>query len=313
MNIIVGNCCGTFSGVLNYFSWMSLADIPENNFKIYLHSCNKTHDMNNVITTVQKPYITSDQFDKDLLDKNVLPKFFNLGNNISNDYPENFVFVEHYPHLYKKSIASYPEYLFKYDGKGGMIHSYIDSEHLKEIRSTFNKQWNKLSFSEEFSKRVQEEEKLIDGKKVLSIMLRTVYHYVDPRNGNVFSDNPEIFVNYAVEAVKKRMDDYDAVLVTTQNQPYIDAFKSEFGERCIYTDRPRFEDFNDWRGVGSDWYSISDDEYETEIENCLLDVILTSKTNHILGSCSNMFLGVLSMNPEVTFDLIEGISDFWGA
>lgn len=313
MNIVVGNCCGTFSGILNYFSWMSLEDISENNFKIYLHSCNKTQDMNNGITTVQKPYIISREFDKSLLSKNILTKFFNVGENISEDYPENFVFVEHYPHLYRKSIASYPEYLFKYDGKGGMIHSYVDTEHLEVIRSTFSKQWNKLSFTKEFSKLIEEEEKLINGKKVLSIMLRTVYHYVNPKNGNVFSDNPEIFVNYAVEAVKKRMDDYDVVLVTTQNQPYIDAFEKEFHDRCLYTERPRFDDFNDWRGVGSDWYAISDDEYETEVRNCLLDVILTSKTNHILGGGSNMFLGALSMNSEVSFDLIEGISDFWGA
>lgn len=313
MNILVGNCCGTFSGILNYLSWLSLEDIPENNYKISLHMCNKTHDMNNVLTPVNHPYITSSKFDKELLSKNIISKFFKPGKNIAKESPDNFVFVEHYPHLYKKAIQSYPEYLFRYDGKGGMIYSYMDEEHLKLIRSTFNKQWNKLSYSKEFEKKVKEEEKLIEGKKVLSIMLRTVYHYVNPKTGEVFADNPEVFINYAVEAVKKRIDDFDAVLVTTQNQPYIDAFKKEFGDRCIYTERPRFDDFNDWRGVGEDWYSISDDEYETEVRNCLLDVILTSKTNHILGSCSNMFLGALSINPEVSFELIEGISNFWGA
>lgn len=313
MNVIVGNCCGTFSGVLNYFSWMSLEDIPENNFKVMLHSCNKTFDMNNVITTVQQPYILSNNFDKKMLETNILQKFFKTENHITEDYPEDFIFVEHYPHLFRNSIRSYPEYLFKYDGKGGMIYSYTDDEHLKVIRQTFNRQWNKLSYTKDFEKQVKKEEKLVSGKKVLSIMLRTVYHYVNPRNGNVFSDNPDIFVQHAVDAVKKRMDDYDAVLVTTQNQPYIDAFEKEFGDRCIYTERPRFDDFNDWRGVGSEWYEISDEAYELEVKNCLLDVILTSKTNHILGSCSNMFLGALSMNSEVTFDLIEGISDFWGA
>ena len=105
------------------------------------------------------------------------------------------------------------------------------------------------------------------------------------------------------------MGDYDAVLLTTQNQPYIDAFVKEFGEDCIFTDRPRFEDFNDWRGVGKDTYELTDEKYQKEVEDCLLDVILTSKSDHILGTCSNMFLGALSMNTKNTCELIQ--EQFW--
>ena len=58
---------------------------------------------------------------------------------------------------------------------------------------------------------------------------------------------------------------------------------------------------------------MDDEEYETEYRDCLLDVLLTSKTNHILGSTSNMCMGALIMNPEGTFGPIEKLSDFEGA
>ena len=142
--------------------------------------------------------------------------------------------------------------------------------------------------------------------------LRTIYHYVNPKTGQVADESDaESFIQEAINCVKERMDDYDTVLVTTQNQPYIDAFVKEFGDRCVYTDRPRFEDFNDWRGIGKDTYELSDEEYEKEVKNCLLDVILTSKADHILGTCSNMFLGALSVNKSNTYELIS--SNFWGA
>jgi len=179
-------------------------------------------------------------------------------------------------------------------------------------RKVFNDQWNKLSYTKKFGKRVTEEEKLIEGKKVLSVMLRTIYHYIDPSTAKVATEDvAPAFIQGAVNNVRDRMNDYDAVLLTTQNQPYVDAFVKEFGEDCIFTDRPRFEDFDDWRGVGRDTYELTDEKYQKEVEDCILDVILTSKSDHILGTCSNMFLGALSMNIENTCELIQ--KQFWGA
>ena len=142
-------------------------------------------------------------------------------------------------------------------------------------------------------------------------MLRTIYHYVNPSTGKVASESEaESFIQSVLKCVRDRINDYDSVLITTQNQPYIDAFVKEFGDACVFADRKRFEDFNDWRGVGKDAYELTDDEYRNEVEDCLLDVILTSKSNHILGTCSNMFMGALSMNVENTCELIQ--DNFWG-
>ena len=307
-NVIVGNSAGVFSAFLNFFSWMSIAE--ENSLDISLHVTNKTNDWNNSSTTVENPYVRSSQFDKSKLKNNILLDIFE-SDVIKKEYPESFIYLEHFPELFTNSLEKYPQYLFKYNGKGGMSISYQDREHLDFIRQKFNEQWNKLSYTPRFDKLVKYEEELVKDKTVLSIMLRTIYHYVNPSTGKVASESDaESFIQSAVKCVRDRMDDYDSVLITTQNQPYIDAFVKEFGDSCVFADRKRFEDFNDWRGVGKNAYELSDDDYRSEVENCLLDVILTSKSDHILGTCSNMFMGALSMNVENTCELIQG--NFWG-
>ena len=308
-NVIVGNSCGVFAAFLNFFSWMSIAE--ENSLDISLHVTNKTNDWNNSSTTVENPYIRSSQFDKSKLENNILLDIFE-SNMVKKEYPESFIYLEHFPELFTNSLENYPQYLFKYGGKGGMSISYQDRQHLEFIRQKFNEQWNKLSYTPRFDKLVKHEEEFVKDKKVLSIMLRTIYHYVNPSTGKVSSESDaESFIQSAVKCVRDRMDDYDSVLITTQNQPYIDAFVKEFGDSCVFADRKRFEDFNDWRGVGKDAYELSDDDYRSEVENCLLDVILTSKSDHILGTCSNMFMGALSMNTNNTCELIQ--KQFWGA
>lgn len=314
-NVIVGNGYGAFAAFLNFFSWMAVSD--SNDINVSLHMCNKTHDWNNCLTTSQEPYIRSSQFDRSILKKNILPDIFVKGDYIKTEYPEQFIFLEHYPDLFFGCFEHYPRDVFKYSGKGGMVQVYQDVDHLKLNRKVFNEQWNKLSYTKKFRKRVEQEEKLIKGKKVIAIMLRNIHHYIDSSTGKVvMEDDLHTFIQNAINNVRDRMNDYDAVLLTTQNQQYIDAFSKEFGEDCIFTDRPRFEEMRDWNGkyhadIGKVTSEMNDEQYRIEVENCLLDVILTSKGDHILGTCSNMFLGALSMNVENTCELIQ--ANFWGA
>ena len=350
MNIVVGNCAGTFSTILNYCSWLCLEDYFENAYTIQLHACNKTHDMNNVLTPVSKPYIRSGDFDRKLLEDNILKKYFHSEvlyedgdpaskglpqgtvtfrpSPIKDKYPDYFIFTDHYPHLFRDSIMAYNEDIFRYDGKGGMKVCYEDRQQLNIVRQSFNAQWHKFSnYTDEFGKKLNEEEMILENKKPLAVMVRTMHHYVDPRTGKVFDGSEDEFIKKIVESVKTRFNsgyrvdnpnversiEFDSILLTTQNQPYVDAFEKEFGDLLLVTDRPRFSDMNDWRGVGKDWYKLSDEEYETEFGNCSLDCILTAKAEHVMGSCSNMFMGVLMMNQYLTFDMIDSLNDFWGA
>ena len=49
--------------------------------------------------------------------------------------------------------------------------------------------------------------------------------------------------------------------------------------------------------------TMSDDEYQREYQNVMLDVLLSSQTDLIVSASSNMFLAALCMNPEVSFDI----------
>ena len=48
---------------------------------------------------------------------------------------------------------------------------------------------------------------------------------------------------------------------------------------------------------------MSDEEYSSEYEDCILDVLLSSKSDMVLGASSNMFLACLCMNPSLPFDI----------
>ena len=203
------------------------------------------------------------------------------------------------------------------------VKQYKDKENLKKIRQALNNQWNKLEFTDQFSKLAAKEEALILGKKVLCVMLRTAKHYLDPITQKPITDSNYV-IQAAIDSVKKKIDNYDSVLVVTQIKPFVEAFVKEFGNACIFTERKRFETDCDW--VGGRTYVVpqpygakvffkqmTDQEYKIEYTNAMLDVFLASKTSYILGSTSNMLMGALVMNPKINFSFIENLSDHQGA
>jgi len=290
MNIISGNCAGTFSGFLAHLSWMEVADNPENEINLCLHARNKTHYPGNSYSDYK--WLSSSQVNNfsEILEENLLHKFFEKNDYTTGNFPSEFTYFETYPADVKDIIKKYPKSL-KYDGRGGLKNQYDDLEHLTLTREAFNKHWNKFEFTNTFYEKIKEEEQLIANKKVMCIMLRASIHYIGMSN----------VLDSAIEAVKSKIDDYDAVLLTTQVGPFLDKFVNVFGDKCIYTQRERSNEDIDWRG-GRD-VIMSDEDYETEYQNAMLDVILSSKTDFIIGSSSNMFLAALCMNPNMQFDL----------
>lgn len=298
MNIISGNCAGTFSGFLAHLAWMEVASNSNNEIKLRLHARNKTNYPGNSYSNYR--WFSSTQVNNcdEILQENLLHKFFQPNEYTSGEYPSEFTYFETYPVEVKDAIQKYyPETTLKYEGRGGWAAQYEDLEHLNLTRRAFNKHWNTFKFTEEFDKKVKEEEKLIEGKKVVCLMLRSSMHYA----GSTYYSGTTNVLDSAVESVKDMMDDYDAVLLTTQIKPFLDRFVDVFGDKCIYTERERSEIDTDWKG-GRD-IVMSDEDYETEYRNAMLDVILSSKTNCIIGSGSNMFLAALSMSPEVPFEI----------
>ena len=300
MNIISGNCAGTFSGFLAHLAWMEVASNPKNEINLFLHSRNKTNYPGNSYSNYKWMQSSDVNNFKEVLKENLLYKFFKKNEYMSEDFPLKFTYFETYPEDVKETIKNYSNLTLKYEGRGGIKEQYEDLEYLNLTRQAFNKHWNKFEFTDEFRKKVKEEEKLIEGKKVMCLMLRQSEHYVGVTEGYKWG-GPDV-LKHAIDIVKSKIDDYDAILLTTQVGIFLDKFKEIFGDKCIYTERERFDIDIDWKGGRYAHIPMTDEEYEIEYQNAMLDVILSSKTNYVIGGSSNMFLAALCMNPEIPFD-----------
>ena len=305
MNIISGNCAGTFSGFLSFLAWMKVAEDPSNDLNVFLHTRNKTAWPGASYSNYK--WIHSTQFEnewKEILSVNMLHKLFKDNKHLTRNFPTEFDYVETYPADVRHRVNNYPN-CFKYEARGGLNDQYYDLENLNLTRNALKEQWDKFEFTDYFNERVKEEEKLIEGKKVLCLMMRSASHYLWPFPKE-FSDN---MVNKAIQCVKDRIDDYDVLLLTTCIQPYIDKFVEVFGDKCVYTERKRIKEEREWKGADETHFqvlpepSMSDEDYSSEYEDCILDVLLSSKSDMILGASSNMFLACLCMNPSLPFDI----------
>ena len=296
MNVVSGNMAGAFSGFLSHLSWMEVADDPRNQINLQLHARNKTHYPGNSYSNYKWFESRSCNNFHEILEENLLFKFFKQNGYLKTNEPSDCLYTECYPIDIKDSIVNYPDTL-KYEGRGGLKEQYTDIDNLTLTRNALNKQWNKFKFNDEFGDKVKEEEQLITGKKVISLMLRQTEHYQGYKAGG------REVLDKAIETVRSKIDDYDALLLTTQIQPFVDEFVKVFGDKCLYTQRERIPQDIDWKGGRYTHVIMPDIEYEIEYRNVMLDVILTSKTDFIIAGSSNMFLAALSMNPQVPFDI----------
>jgi hypothetical protein len=297
MNVIAGNCAGVFSGFLLQLAWMEIAEKSNGEINLSLHTRNKTHYPGSSYSNYR--WLESSEVNNfdEVLEKNILLDFFEPNEYVVREYLKEFTYFEAYPADIKSQLKYYPEDTLKYDGRGSKKEQYIDPKNLNRTRLALNNQWKKFKPLNHFDQKVKEEEKLIEGKKVMSVMLRQTGHYQGVSNA----------VEPAIEAVKNKIDDYDAVLLTTMIQPFVDEFKKVFGDKCIVAERPRFSHDIDWKGGRNSEQGgqepMTDNEYKIEYQNAFLDVILSSKADFIIGSSSNMFLAALSMNPSLLYDL----------
>lgn len=301
MNIISGNCAGTFSGFLAQLAWMETSEKSNGEINLLLHTRNKTHYPGSSYSNYR--WMNSSEVNNfnEVLEKNILFDFFEPNNFISTNFPKDFTYFETYPADFKSELKNYPSDTLKYDGRGSIKEQYIDIENLNKTRVALNLQWKKFKPLDKIEKLIKEEEKLIEGKKVICLMLRHSEHYQGVTPGYRLG-GPNV-LKYAIESIKNKIDDYDAVLLTTLVQPFVDEFKKVFGDKCICADRPRFPIDIDWKGGRYSQEIMSDEEYFLEYQNAFLDVILSSKSDLVIGSSSNMFLASLIMNPNVPFNI----------
>ena len=212
-------------------------------------------------------------------------------------FGENYEeYVESYPQNSLYLIKKCPEFVIKY--KGGDIKQYFDNDFLLIMRNTFNYYWKNFKLSSNLSNRLEQESKILNNEKILAVMIRSSEHYL----------GSDIVLNSLIEEVKNKLKDYDRILLLTQVQEVFDTFIATFGDLCIFPERQRILGNIDWKGGRG--VCMPDEEYVKEVEECLIDVFLASKTSHIIAGASNMVLGALTINPEVSFDIFDSLKDY---
>lgn len=294
MNVIAGNCAGVFSGFLLQLAWMETVEKSNGDINLFLHTRNKTNYPGSSYSNYRWMQSSEVNNFDEVLKENVLFDFFEPNEYMVKEYPKEFTYFEAYPADIKDQLKNYPEDTLKYDGRGSKKEQYLDIENLNRTRLALNRQWNKFKLSDHFDQKVKEEEKLIENKKVMCLMLRHSGHY----------QGVSSIIEPAIKSVRSKIDEYDGILLTTMIQPFVDEFKKVFGDKCICAERPRLSDDIDWKGGRpSQQEAMSDEEYVIEYQNAFLDVILSSKSDFIVGGSSNMFLSALSMNPRLSYDL----------
>jgi hypothetical protein len=297
MNLVIGNCAGAFSTILKFLSWELISDISKNNISLYYHWANKTDFNGNTFCNLHK--LKREEIDHQFVIRdNLMSHFFNYDQSFSENFEE---YVESFPHSSLDLIKVCPDFLIQYHGGGCHINLYSDKDNLNLIRNLYHNYWKKFSLQQRILDRVEAESNIIKNQKVLTVMIRCAPHY----------PGADMSVKSFLDDAKKKMDDYDKILVVTLVKPYLDLFYETFGNRCVFLNRERVTDENDdWKGGRG--IIMSNDEYIKEVEDCIVDTLIASKTDHIIGGASNMFLGALCINPNVTFDIFTNLKNING-
>lgn len=294
VNVVVGNCAGTFSGLLSQLSWLDVADlVPE--LQVYLHTNNKTQFSGNTLSQYQSLPSNHKLLRGGMLSRNLLLNLFDTFPNSTKEFPDEFIYVENYPVEFRSLLIDYPQKRLKYHGRGGDYKQYSDLMALSETRRILNKQFKKLTLRQDFSQEIQDELLILGEKKTLGIMIRYSNHY---NVGNLKS--PNVMKN-AIKAIRKHIDDYDQLLVITMVQPFADELLRYFGKSmCVMPSRNRNSGDTDWKG-GDDAIPMDNSEYLEEYKQAFIDVHLASQSDFLILGSSNMSLGALVMNPELPF------------
>jgi hypothetical protein len=122
----------------------------------------------------------------------------------------------------------------------------------------------------------------------------TAVHY---RGTDKLRESPRQSVHEYYDALQHRVDPSHKLFVATDDAPFLDWMIRNFGDRVLYTQAARSHDqialhFGPHRGP-------------QQAEECLLDVLLMAKCQHLVHGNSSVTNGVLALNPTMSHDALH--------
>jgi len=133
------------------------------------------------------------------------------------------------------------------------------------------------------------------GMKILSVHKRNSSHY-KPGYGHIEDRNGILTMDYYLQYVDDKFKNYDKIFLLTDEQDAYDAFGKRYGRDLIHYDSEM---------TPSGTYILDKKRGYKLGEDVLIEALLASKTDHLIGGQSNVCIGIRIMNNEIIFDLID--------
>jgi hypothetical protein len=287
MIVVLGNFAGVFSNVCKFLTWSLL--LKETDTLLFYYT-NKGAQNDSIRTLPFQNY-------EDDTKRIFFYKYFEYPPNSSLEtFLKRDTFEMGYPIIPKESL---PTYLQHYEnGFFFCSPSVYADPYFPFIRKLYHSQIEKrLQFTPSMKAFIEPELQLLrakqsEGKKILAVFLRSTSHFVNYNVDSLFQEIEDIIVNY------------DYILPITQIRPFLERTLQQFGEKCIRLPR-------NYLSADIDWIhqTLSDKEFEDEVQTAIADVYLASQCDLVMGGASNMFMGALLFNPNVPYKVFKELKE----
>ena len=137
--------------------------------------------------------------------------------------------------------------------------------------------------------------KYMAGMHILSIHKRNYSHY-SSKQSHILDKNQKLTIDYYLQCADDKFGKYDKIFLLTDEEEAYDAFKKKYNGDLIHYDSkmsPRGEYILDKEGG----YKVGED--------VLIEVLLASRTNHLICGTSNVSVGIRIINDQISFDIID--------
>ena len=231
----------------------------------------------------------------------------------SNDTTNRDLTVHHFRYYHKQYYNDITNVIPSYHTYNGTFWNtpkiFFDNS-FQNIRDEYNKAWFKIKIKNHVDESVNQYLNSF-GKKTLGVSVRIPLHYTfDRPEGLPVSAKirPEDFYEIISTEIEKEfhLNGYDKIFVACDIQHFIDLMIEKFG-----TDKIIFTKYNRINSLNDDW-EVKRLSLQEEYFNILVDALLLTKCNLLMGGSSNIFVGCLFINNELPYKIFDTLSDVYG-
>lgn len=247
-------------------------------------------------------------------DINIWENFFNQPQIENESQGESLKDINHYRFMNNQYIA--PDLLkiksvfTKYDWEFFCKPELYFDEDFQYFRNNLNLAWEVITLKKLFSDKIDKIHTFF-GKKTLGVAVRIPAHFAtdELRNSDLSKKfDVENYYNFLFNDIKTEFTNsgYDKIFIACDVEYFVKKLKNYFGEETVVCQE--YNRIKDWT---RDW-DVKNLPISSEYELALIDTILLSKCDFLIGGVSNIFMSSLIMNKNIKFKFFEILKNAYG-